>query len=524
MLLAPTVLAPLQRLVGRRLMALCLAVGLLVPQARATWSVVVINKLTGEVCSATATCIQGTGLENAVPVIVVGRGAGASQAFVLSNAQNRKIMFSGFKNGLLPGRILDIIIQSDSGIGSRQFGIVSFDGPPVSFTGADLNHQGASWAGGLSGETAELMYAIQGNSLTGANVVLAAEQALLNTPGDLSLKVMMAMEAARAMGGDGRCSCNPGAADSCGSPPPSFDKSAHQAVMFLARPGDKNGTCKGAVGCANGDYYLALKVGGNWSNVDPVIELRDQYALWRASMAGVPDHYKSEVTVDRQSIVADGRSRAHVTIHLKDLDGVPLTQGGALIKLKRQNPLPRKAIAGPVTDNGDGTYSVDLVATTAAGLGQWRVDVDLGGPRTIRLSPFVELLSDPLTELHVGVSQYSAATQSLVPFTLNRASVDAGRPYRILGSLSGTQPGFDLLGVHVPLNRDPFFNTTWLPPGRGDFHGSHGSLDGVGRAEAYLRLDPLWSSVLVGRRFDFCVWLAGSTPEVTNGVGFDITL
>ena len=49
MLLAPTVLAPLQRLVGRRLMALCLAVGLLVPQARATWSVVVINKLTGEI-------------------------------------------------------------------------------------------------------------------------------------------------------------------------------------------------------------------------------------------------------------------------------------------------------------------------------------------------------------------------------------------------------------------------------------------------------------------------------------------
>jgi len=520
---SPRLFYPFPRLVGR-LLALCLAVGLLVPQAWATWSIVVINKLTGEVCSATATCIQGTGLENAVPVIVVGKGAGASQAFVLSNAQNRKIMFSGFKNGLLPDRILDIIIQSDSGIGSRQFGIVSFDGPPASFTGADLNGQTASWAGGLSGETSELMYAIQGNSLTGANVVLAAEQALLNTPGDLSMKVMMAMEAARSMGGDGRCSCKPGAADSCGSPPPSFDKSAHQAVMFLARPGDKNGFCNGTQGCANGDYYLALKVGGNWSNVDPVIELRDQYAQWRASMAGVPDHYMSEVTVDRQSIVADGRSRAHVTIRLKDLDGVPLTQGGALVKLKRQNPLPRKAIAGPVTDNGDGTYSVDLVATTAAGLGQWRVDVDLGGPRTIRLSPFVELSTDPLAELHVGVRQYSAATPSLVPFTVNRPAVDAGRPFRILGSLSGTQPGFDLMGVHVDLNRDPFFNSTWLPPGRDDFYGSHGNLDGVGRAQAFLRLDPIWSSALIGRRFEFRAWLSGSAPEITNGVGFDITL
>ncbi|MDE0913953.1 MAG: DUF1028 domain-containing protein, partial [Planctomycetota bacterium] len=485
-----SLLGILHRSRSRRLVALWLAVGLLVPQASATWSVVVINKLTGEVCSATATCIEGMGLENAVPVIVVGRGAGASQAFVLSNAQNRKIMFSGFKNGLLPDRILDIIIQSDSGIDSRQFGIVSFDGPPSSFTGAGLNSQGAAWAGGLTGETSELIYAIQGNSLTGANVILAAEQALLNTSGDLSLKVMMAMEAARSMGGDGRCSCSVGAADSCGSPPPSFDKSAHQAVMFLARPGDKNGSCQGAVGCANGDYYLGLKVGGNWSNVDPVIELRDQYAQWRASLAGVPDHYLSEVSVDRQSIVADGRSRARVTIRLKDLDGVPLTQGGALINLKRQNPLPRKGIAGPVTDNGDGTYSLDLVATTSAGLGQWRVDVDLGGPRPIRLSPFLELSSDPLSELHVGVRQYSGTQSTLVPFTLNRASVDAGRPFRILGSLSGTQPGFDLMGVHVALNRDLFFNTTWVPPGRDDFYGSHGSLDAVGRAQAYLRLDP----------------------------------
>ena len=501
-------------------MALLLGIALLMQQAHATWSIVVLNKKTGEVSMATATCILGTGLETMVPVIVVGKGAGASQGYVLSSAKNRKVMFAGFKNGILPARILDLIVKSDSGFDWRGFGIVSFAGPPVSFIGKQLG----DGKGTLSGETDELIYAIQGSGLAGTNVVLAAEQALLGTPGDLSMRVIMAMEAARSMGGDGRCSCNPVAADSCGSPPPSFDKSAHQALMFLARPGDKNGSCNGTEGCASGDYYLALKVGGDWTNLDPVIELRDQYAQWRASLAGVPDHYLSEVSVDRQSIVADGRSRAHVTIRLKDLDGVPLTQGGAAIKLKRQNPLPRKAIAGPVIDNGDGTYSVDLVSTTVAGLGQWRVDVDLGGPRTIRLSPLVELSSDPLAELHVGVRQFRAAMPALVPFTLNRAAVDAGRPYRILGSLSGTQPGFDLMGVHIALNRDPFFNTTWLPPGRNDFYGSHGSLDGVGRAHAYLRLDPLWSSALVGRRFEFCAWLAGSAPEVTNGVGFDITL
>ncbi|MEO2163181.1 MAG: DUF1028 domain-containing protein [bacterium] len=214
-------------------------------QAQATWSVVVVNKKTGEVCMATATCIMGTGLENMVPVIVVGKGAGASQVFVLSGAQNRKIMFSGFKNGILPARILDLIVKSDSGVEWRGFGIVSFAGPPVSF----LGDQAGEGKGTVSGETDELIYAIQGSGLAGAAVVLAAEQALLVTPGDLSMRVMMAMEAARSMGGDGRCSCNPAAADSCGSPPPSFDKSAHQALMFLARPGDKNGSCTGKEGC-----------------------------------------------------------------------------------------------------------------------------------------------------------------------------------------------------------------------------------------------------------------------------------
>lgn len=505
---------------GRRCLALLVGLALLMQQAHATWSVVVVNKKTGEVCSATATCILGTGLENLVPVVVVGKGAGASQGYVWSDARNRKLMFSGFKNGILPDRILDAIAYSDSGIDWRGFGIVSLDGPPASFIGAQLG----AGKHALTGETDELAYAIQGSGLAGPRVVLAAEQALLETEGDLSMKVMMAMEAARRMGGDGRCSCDPISANSCGSPPPSFEKSAHQAVMVLARPGDKNGVCNGTDGCVNGEYYLAIKSGGFWFDVDPVLDLQDQYARWRASLAGVPDHYLSEVSVDRQSLVADGAARARVTIQLKDLDGVPVTHGGAAITLKRQNPLPRKATVGPVTDHGDGTYSLELTATTYPGLGQWRVDVDLGGPRTIQLAPPVVLTSDPLADLHVGVRQHSLASPTLVPFTLNRSPVDAGRPYRILGSLSGTHPGFDLLGVHVALNRDRFFRTTWLPPGRDDFDGSHGDLDGLGRAEASLRLDPLWSSALVGQRFDFCAWLPGVAPAVTNGVWFDVTL
>ena len=505
---------------GRRSLVLLLGLVLLMSPAQATWSVVVINKKTGEVCSAVATCIEGTGLENLVPVIVVGKGAGASQGFVHSTAKNRKLIFKGFKNELTPDRILDWIEDTDSGIQWRGFGIVSFAGPPVAFIGNQLGDA----MGTATGETEELIYAIQGSGLAGTSVVLAAEQALLQTQGDLSTRVMMAMEAARFMGGDGRCSCTPVDPDSCGSPPPSFDKSAHQAVIFLARPGDTNGVCNGSMGCANGSYYLGLVANGYPGDEDPVIELQESFARWRASLAGVPDHYLSEVSVDRQSIVADGASRAQVTIRLKDLDGVPLTKGGAVLTLKRQNPLPRKAVVGPITDHGDGTYSVELTATTHPGVGQWRVEVDLGGPRAIHLSPSLVLTSDPLADLHVGVRQHSLGSPTLVPFTLNRSPADAGRPYRILGSLSGTHPGFDMGGAHVALNPDPFLRTTWQPPRRDDFDGSHGGLDGLGRAEASLRLDPLWASALVGQRFDFQAWLPGAAPVVTNGVWFEVTL
>ena len=69
---------------------------------------------------------------------------------------------------------------------------------------------------------------------------------------------MAAMEAARAMGGDGRCSCSGSDPDGCGSPPPSFTKSAHTAFVVLARLGNTDGGCGQLDGCAAGNYYLSL--------------------------------------------------------------------------------------------------------------------------------------------------------------------------------------------------------------------------------------------------------------------------
>src|SRR5690606_11767532 len=117
-----------------------------------------------------------------------------------------------------PQAILAGLAQIDPNHQGRQYGIVTLEHDPLTFTGT-----GAGFARhGVTGEIGSLRYAVQGNLLTGNVVVEAAEHALRTTPGDLGERVMAAMTAAARMGGDGRCSCSPIQPTSCGAPPASF--------------------------------------------------------------------------------------------------------------------------------------------------------------------------------------------------------------------------------------------------------------------------------------------------------------
>ena len=42
--------------------------------------------------------------------------------------------------------------------------------------------------------------------------------------------------------------------------------------------------------------------------------------------------------------------------------------------------------------------------------------------------------------------------------TVNAGKVHANRLYWIFGSITGTKPGINLLGLHIPLNPDPYTN------------------------------------------------------------------
>lgn len=63
----------------------------------------------------------------------------------------------------------------------------------------------------------------------------------------------------------------------------------------------------------------------------------------------------------------------------------------------------------------------------------------------------------------------------------------AGRSYVMLGSMSGTSPGFFVQGFHVPLNPDPYLVFTYTRPTAPFFVGFIGELDALGRATAQVR-------------------------------------
>ncbi|MCP3915145.1 MAG: DUF1028 domain-containing protein [bacterium] len=498
----------------RRLLSTLLVLLLLSSDALATWSIVVINKRTREVGIASATCVAGSRLRSFTPVIRVGLGGGAAQAFVGPGANRRRI-WDGTIARETPQQILDALAMQDAGHQSRQYGIVNFFGPPVTFTGSNA---GAGRCG-VVGEIGDLVYAIQGNVITGDPVCLDAELALLNTPGDLGQKMMAAMEAARRRGGDGRCSCSQGNPDGCGSPPDDFVKTAHIGYVLLARPGDPDDLdCPQNFGCAlppgPDDYYLALEFTGGAADPDPVFVLQDDYDLWRAAKTGVTDHVLTEVETDLQQLVADGTSSAKVTLRLHDIDGAPVNGNSLSIVVTQASGDPI-ATAGTPVHVGGNEWELDLTATQVSGRASYDIVVN-DGSEAVQLYPPVFLDSAPLTSLHATRWNVSATEGGQVGLILNTT---AQAPYHIYGSYSGTSPGTPIGGLMLPLNRDRLFELTELNPGHPTLDGFVGTTDANGHAEAAITFRPAALVPIVGGRVHLAA-IAGM--QVTDLTGFDV--
>ncbi|MFM7295913.1 MAG: DUF1028 domain-containing protein [Planctomycetota bacterium] len=501
-----------------RIAALAAAVTLAASPAFSTWSIVAVNTRTREVCISSATCLSNFNLRLNLPVMRPGFGGAVSQATVDSNAANRQIMWNGLNAGLAPQQILQQLLAVQ-GAQSRQFGIVDFTPMPVTFSGSQTIPANP----GVVGVVGEWRYAIQGNILTGNQVVLAAEQAFLQTQGDIGQKVMAAMEAARFWGGDGRCSCSASAPTSCALPPPEPFQSAQTGFFLISRVGDTGGSvCNSSSGCAQGQMYAALNVIGNSTTPDPVITLRAQYNAWRAALSGRPDHLASETLADRAALVADGRTESEVTLFLRDLDGVPVGHGGAAVSVASVGASSAASLAAPAVDNGDGTYTLRIRAGQTPGNARFRVTIN-DGISPVTLWPELALRVDPVAPLHLGYDAISAHDPRPVPIVVNAGHDADRRAYLLLASTAGTTPGFALGSLTLPLNGSRLLRYTLSNAGDPDLLRTTGPLHPSGRAMAWFEPDPMMMRHLAGTRIEWSGIVFGPNGRaVLPPVGFDV--
>lgn len=105
-----------------------------------------------------------------------------------------------------------------------------------------------------------------------------------------------------------------------------------------------------------------------------------------------------------------------------------------------------------------------------------------------------------LAPLAVHPVEFAASQGGTATLSLDNPS-HAARPYVVIGTLSGTAPGFKLGNVHVPIVPDGFTELALLVLNSPNFQGFAGTLDANGCARATFHLPPL--PVLTGRTLHF---------------------
>lgn len=260
-----------------------LLVFLSTPMAFATWSVIALDRGTGEVVIASATCVPqanfavfpAAGLMDVQAIVVPGKGVAAAQAGVDRTRANQRLIFEQLGQGTPPADIIDMLAE-DERFASRQFGIIDVQGRGAAHSGTNNGEFSLHSIGAVDGTP--IFFSVQGNILAVEAVVHDAVAALRATEGTLTDRVMAAMEAADAAGGDRRCTCETEPFPSA----PCDAKTAHVAYLLKADADDPSGESFN-----DGDYALYISVTDQDitadENANPVKTLRMRYDAWRAA-------------------------------------------------------------------------------------------------------------------------------------------------------------------------------------------------------------------------------------------------
>jgi len=157
-----------------------------------TFSIVARCPQAGDLGIAVSTAIPAVGAIN--PLARAWVGAMATQA-----TSNPYLAIDGLRllaRGLPAGEVLDRLLQLDVEKERRQLSIVDARGGVAAFTGREVQ----PWKGHLTGEG----YVVAGNLLVGAATLEAMARAFGAAQGPLAGRLLIALEAGQAAGGDRR--------------------------------------------------------------------------------------------------------------------------------------------------------------------------------------------------------------------------------------------------------------------------------------------------------------------------------
>ena len=203
-----------------------------------SYSIVARDSLTGDLGIAVKSNIPAIGA--IVPYARTGIGVIAAQGMPNSSfgIQGLSLLERGVSADQAGGEM----INSDTGRNVRQLAIVDSRGNSYAYTGINCRY----YSGHILGNG----YSIQGNLLSGIEILKAIEQTFLQTSGDLSERLLRSVEAAQKLSND--------------------RKAGQSAALLVVR---ENGGFNGF-----DDHFVDIRVDGDSL---PVVRLRQLYDLWQ---------------------------------------------------------------------------------------------------------------------------------------------------------------------------------------------------------------------------------------------------
>ncbi|GGI92952.1 hypothetical protein GCM10007978_33250 [Shewanella hanedai] len=200
----------------------------------ATFSIVAVDPKTREVGTAIATCIHNFDLSR-VAKLVPNKGAVNTQSYI--NYANNSNATSHIQDNLQATELIEWLKQNDAQNRPdiRQNLATTIDSQGDVDSSAFTGQSSGDYKNHIIGSN----YAIAGNILSGPSILSSIEHAFISEEGDLSHKLMAALQAAKQNEADSRCKQTSSASAYLGIAKPN-DNIAMPFMHLVARPLDRN--------------------------------------------------------------------------------------------------------------------------------------------------------------------------------------------------------------------------------------------------------------------------------------------